>query len=205
VTLKPSQVDPDALARIEPGHGAPGTVGVLIGGDAPGIRFTPADWNRLVATLKELHRSSGTRVVVSNSRRTPDLVSDQFAALVAAGDGAGGRFIDVRLPGAPRLATVFAQSQALIVTADSSSMLSEACWSRRPTVAVAPADATFNADEASYRRWLQQQKWCAECRADSLSAQRLLDLWSGLRPMAENPLDALADVLKSRIPALFRV
>lgn len=205
MTLKPSRLDPDTLGAVAPlaGGGAPAVIGLLLGGDAGGFTYAGQDWDRLITLMVDLYRLHGTRWIVSNSRRTDQQVSDRIARLATQSGGPIVEFIDVRYAGSGTLASLFTRSDALVVTADSSSMVSEAVWTRRPVVTLAPARAQFTSDEQSYRTYLEQEGWCRPVTLAQADPQRLLQVLASVRPLAINPLDHLAALLRQRLPQLF--
>jgi hypothetical protein len=112
--------------------------------------------------------------------------------------------IDVRRTGTGTLERLFAASDAVVCTADSSSMLSEAVWARRPVLAVAPAAMTLPADEQGYRCYLEANGWARMLPIAELTPERALAGLATLRPLTENPLDRLGRVLAEKL-ALPRV
>lgn len=201
VTLKPSAFDPDTMPdRSQAGTARPVT-GLLIGGDSGTVRFTREDWRQLIGLVTG-SVAAQSPWIVSNSRRTPDEVSDEISRL--AGE-AGGlvQFVDVRRAGAGTLTALFAASDRICVTVDSSSMISEAIWARKPVVALLPRTATLPELEQGYRDYLRNMGWFAELPLTKASAAEL-DARSGtVKPLAKNPLDDLATLLAQRLPALF--
>ncbi len=202
MTLKPSRLDPDTLPVLPARIGAdcpPQRAGLLIGGDGGGTRFNEADWNTLLELLSATHAAWGTRWIVSNSRRTPDAVGDRLAALVST-DGAVERFIDVRSAGTGTLGELLAASELVAVTADSSSMLSEAVWSRRPVLALAPAVHEMTPMEAAYRAWLEGDARCRTLPLATATPARMIEAAAGIVPLPGNPLDDLASLLAAKLP-----
>lgn len=197
MTLKPSAFDPDTLPSN------PVRAGLIVGGNTPDIRFDTDDWERLGAFLRASHAKSGTRWIVSNSRRTPTQGTRLLADIAAVAAGPIERFIDATRPGAEPLAGLFAQSSFVLCTADSSSMLSEAVWGRRPVIAIRPAAFTLTDAEAGYRGYLEENNWSRELAIADLTPERIARLVSEIRPLATNPLDQLAATLKRKLPALF--
>lgn len=202
-SLKPSAFDPDGLPQTLLTAGVPPNLGLLVGGDSGTVRYQPDDWDKLLALLSPAG-AQAQRWIVSNSRRTPLVVSDQIAARAAADPGAI-RFIDVRQQGAGTLAELFAACDAIAVGVDSSSMISEAIWARRPVVSLAPATACLPPLEQSYRDHLRARGWLADLplkRADPASLAAAL---ASVKPLTANPLDELSQLLASRLPGLFEV
>jgi mitochondrial fission protein ELM1 len=207
LALKPSRTDPDRLppaaSPVPLGPSAPPkAAALLIGGDAGGITYAKTDWTRLLDFLTSSHTALGTRWLVSNSRRTPTETSDRIARLAEQPRSPIDRFIDVRTANAPPLESLFAAANAVVCTADSSSMVSEAIWNRRPLVTVRPATFRLPPDEAEYRAWLTSQHWQASISLDQISPIAFTQALAGIEPLKTNPQAALADLLAERIPEL---
>ena len=201
MVLKPSAFDPAGLPDPNVSLRAGPVIGLLIGGDSGTVRFDPADWDNLLR-LVSAPIAEGPRWLVSNSRRTPGHVSDQLSQLAAASDGAM-TFIDVRAPGAGTLPSLFAKCNAVAVTVDSSSMISEAVWARRPVVVLAPKRAQLPPLEQTYRVHLATHGWLTHLDLALATPQTLLERLSTVTPMTANPLDTLAGELQRRLPELF--
>ena len=201
MALKPSAFDPDTLPPRAPTAGLRPTLGLLIGGDSGTVRYHRTDWERLLGLLPARSPQS-PRWVVSSSRRTPDDVSDAIAALAADAPG-DIRFIDARRKDSGTLMDLFAASQAVAVTVDSSSMVSEAIWARRPVVALAPETAALPALEQGYRDYLATEGWISTLPLEEATPDALLTRLEAVRPLTTNPLDALADLIAARLPALY--
>lgn len=208
LALKPSRLDPDQLrgpvgpARLQAPSGQPTTIGLLIGGDAGPIRYNNADWRSLIDFLIAMQRQHGTRWLVANSRRTPNEVSDELTRLATADAAPIERFLDVRTAGHGTLPGLLAVCDAMICTADSSSMISECIWARQRTVAIKPTPFPLDSDERVYRDWLIGNGWCRELALIDLSPAMFQHTLSLIRPPSNNPLDDLAALLKIRIPGL---
>jgi mitochondrial fission protein ELM1 len=204
LALKPSATDPDTVC---PGRtwsaGAPiRTAGLLVGGDSGTFTYADADWQNLLRLLEACHAASGLRWLVSNSRRTADAVSDDLARMAARPVGPIASFVDVRTAGSGTLHDIFARADAMVVTDDSSSMISEAIWMRLPVVGLRPLRSSHPKDEQIYRDWLARNGWCRSLPLEGLTPDRLRAEFDGLMPLAENPLDALARLIDERLPML---
>ncbi|MGQ0673935.1 MAG: ELM1/GtrOC1 family putative glycosyltransferase [Hyphomicrobium sp.] len=203
MTLKPSRLDPDTLPTPRTDVSRPPAVaGLLVGGDAGTVRFTDAEWLQLMGFLEATNKALGTRWIVSNSPRTPGFVSDLLERSATAPGSGIIQYIDVRRTGIGTLGELLARAETLVCTADSSSMLSEAVWARRPVVAVCPADMTLPADECDYRRYLESNGWARTIPIAELNPNRYFDRVSQMTPLLVNPLDQLADMLGRRLPEL---
>ena len=207
VALKPNGIDPDTLGldrpRLQAGR-PPRLAGLLVGGDSGLFHYAPEEWLRLGAFLGETHRSHGTRWIVSTSRRTDAATADAFAALAAAALGPVARLIDFRAAGPGTLPGLFAGVEAILATADSSSMLSEAVCARLPVVGVHPRRHAFKDDEGAYRAMLLAEDWCRFLPLDQLTPASFVGALAVVRPMRDNHLDRLAASLVARLPQLGR-
>jgi len=200
MTLKPSAFDPDTVAARARPVGALPVTGLLVGGDSGTVRYNAEDWTRLVAFLADGARDGATWIV-SNSRRTPDWVSDALSAVAAQTQGVVA-FIDVRATGAGTLGALFAASDRIAVTVDSSSMISEAIWARKPVVALLPQQHGLPASEQGYRDYLASQGWIASLALEQASAIAFEAACARVVPIVGNPLDTLATLLMERLPEL---
>ncbi|MDX2289496.1 MAG: ELM1/GtrOC1 family putative glycosyltransferase [Hyphomicrobiaceae bacterium] len=206
MTLKPSPLDPDALSDGPPPATAgatPRTAGLILGGPAGRTaRFSPEDWDGLVRLVDTTHAAWGTRWIIANAPRTPPAVSDRIAGLAAQGWTALAEFVDFRTAGPGTLARVIGPAEVVLVTADSSTMLSETVWLRRPVVAVAPARCGLPANERAYRDYLRTNHWSADIAIADLDPDRLRASLTALQPLSGNPLDRLATELTPHLPGL---
>ena len=196
--LKPSALDPDTLPQMSNGASA-SMLGLLVGGPSGGIAYTQAEWQALSQILVETHRTYGLRWIASNSRRTPEQASSMMRDL-ASDDGPIAELIDVDGPAASSLPEMFAKVSGILCTADSSSMISEAVWARKPVVAIEPAKFKLTPNEQDYRNWMAHNAWTASVKLAALTAEKLPGLLGQLHPSARNPLDDLADLLVERLP-----
>ncbi|MCA9269497.1 MAG: mitochondrial fission ELM1 family protein, partial [Planctomycetales bacterium] len=207
--LKPSKLDPAVFLQAPPlspatsRATAPRNLGLIVGGDSGTVHYDQDDWDRLIEFLKACRQTWGARWIVANAPRTPDAVSDRLAALAGKPDGAIANFIDVRSAGPGTLGILLGGSQAVVCTADSSSMLSETVWMQRPVVAVAPRDFALPDNETAYRTWLESNGWSRQMPIADLTPESLSAALASVVPLASNPLDQLAAELQKRLPALF--
>lgn len=206
VALKPCALDPAILGRpdVVPVFGTgnpPKTAGLLLGGTTPDFRFSRTEWDRLLDLVMETHARWGTVWMVSTSRRTPDEVGAQVAD-VTARSGAISRFIDYRTAGPGTLLEVFASSDIILCTEDSSTMISEAIAARLPVIGATPQVHKFTPQEQEYRRALMERNWTRSVKICDLTIDRLDRALSELAPMRENHVDVLAGQLRDRLPDL---
>ncbi|MEL6748215.1 MAG: ELM1/GtrOC1 family putative glycosyltransferase, partial [Pseudomonadota bacterium] len=205
VTIKPSAVDPDAFPHPDSNassHG-PRRPLLIIGGTSGLFTYTQAEWDALAAliaadqTQREGAEKSPPRWSISTSPRTPPEAYAAFAGLQAGGQLHA--FVDFRTSGPGTLPPLLAQCDAVLCTADSSSMISEAVAARRPVVGVMPVSHGFKPEEASYRALMEGEGWAAFCALAGLTPAQLRGHWAGLTPMRNNHLDRLAHLLSSHI------
>ncbi len=203
MTLKPSKLDPDALGLSRSdSHETPRTLGLIIGGDSGTVRYGQADWAKLLDFVQAQH-AIGTRWIVANAPRTPEAFSNQLAMLSEVNDTPIADFIDVRTAGPGTLGVLLAASDAVVCTADSSTMLSETVWMRRPVVAICPELFSLPYNESIYRAWLAEMGWSRQMPIRSLTPNSLADALAEIVPLDVNPLDALATQLQERLPQLW--
>jgi len=204
LALKPSRFDPDSVPRLEaPRPGDPHCIGLLIGGNSSGIRYQDPDWDGLLALVDSYGQSSNVRWLIANSRRTPDDISDRLALQARQPGTPIAQFLDVRTAGAGTLSALLAQCHAVLCTTDSSSMISECIWARKPTLSLAPADLAHTPDEAAYRRWLERSGWCSEIVIAGATSAGLDAKLGTITPLEVNPLEDLANLLRKRLPDLW--
>jgi mitochondrial fission protein ELM1 len=209
VALKPNGLDPDSLPprahAVLPGPGRPPrTAGLLVGGPSGLFHWQDHEWRRLVAFLAKSHRAHGTHWIVSTSRRTPESTADLLQQMAADRSGPIAELIDFRHAGAGTLPRLFAGVEAVLVTEDSSTMMSEAVCARLPVVGVAPGQHSFKDEEREYRAYLTSEGWCRSLALDALSPETFLAALGEVRPLAVNHLDRLSSALTERLPELFR-
>jgi uncharacterized protein len=139
VTLtSPHPVSPDALAAARKNPDpqlAPlprPRVGVVVGGNSRHHRFTPADIARFAADLGRL-AESGASLMITASRRTPPELSDELRRL----GGRHGFFWNGEGPNP--YVPILALADAIVVTADSANMVSEAAATGAPLLLFEPS------------------------------------------------------------------
>jgi mitochondrial fission protein ELM1 len=193
IVLSPSGVDPDALrpplpiASTDSVDGR--TLALLVGGPAPGYQFGTADWEALGPLLREATKA-GARFFVTSSRRTPDRIADHLALLAKALPGVV-EFIDYRTARPGSIDPLF-NADAILVTEDSNTMISEAVAARRPVVVLRPE--TLKTDMSSLRRLRDEQR-VAVLPMRQATLENVVQQIRATRPFEENPMDELYDLL----------
>ena len=208
VALKPSGFDPGKLktARIANPSGRqmpPRLAGALIGGNSGLFRYQQADWQDLLHFLQASFAAHGTRWLVSTSRRSPNGVADDLAAMACRPDSPIAEFIDFRTAGPGTLTRVFEQAEVILCTEDSSTMISEAVCACLPVVGVAPRHHSFEDKERGYRDYMRDNGWSRSLLLAELTPERFVAELGNIRPLQENHLDRLAGTLRERLPLLF--
>jgi uncharacterized protein len=131
----PSRVKPAHLAAAAP-RLAPRLadlprprIACLVGGERRGMPFTPGDAAALARRLSRVARSRGGSLLVATSRRTGRACEDALAGALAAPHllHRFGADDDLYL-------AILGSADAVVVTADSASLCSEACAAGRPVL-----------------------------------------------------------------------
>jgi mitochondrial fission protein ELM1 len=191
--------EPERIGPTDPPHLA----GALIGGNSGSVRYKAGDWERLVGFLRRSHHSCGTRWLVTTSRRSGAEISEALAALAAEADGPIERFIDYRTAGPGTLGQILAAVQAVLVTADSSSMIVDAIGARLPTVGVTCDSGEMEEGEAEFRKLMARRGWYRSLAFSDLDPETFLAALAAVEPRTTSALDELAASLQERLPELF--
>lgn len=204
MVLKPSALSRETLPTNPlTADAVPKVMALLLGGNSRECRFCAEDWSQLLDLIETSYQAVGIRWVVSNSPRTPEDVSDLFAARMAARSGAIITFTDIRRTGPGTLGRVLEPAQAVVCTDDSSSMISECISAGRPVIGVRPRRVRFTRDEEAYRKYLIENGWYRSIAISVLTPDLLIDEITRVRPPTEDPVDRLAGILQERLPELF--
>jgi len=208
MVLKPSSAVADAKPKPEVHELGPDrppkVAGLLVGGSTRGFDFTGDYWRRLAQFVALTHETYGTRWIISNSRRSPETASDAMAAVAALIGENGAKFIDVRKAGSDTVRPLFQEAEAIVCTADSSTMVSEVVSAMLPAVGVTPERYRFTREENAYRSYLIANGWCRHVPILELSPERFLAELDRIEPLKDNPLKELAATLRDRLPELFK-
>ncbi len=137
-TLDAARAELPAPAAALPGP----RVTVLVGGPSGGVRFATDDVTRFVTALDRLSSSLGACLLVTTSRRTPEPLARALETGLQAP-----RFVHrFGAPGANPFRALLGVADRVVVTADSASMLSEACATGRPVHAFRPTGLPVKLD-----------------------------------------------------------
>lgn len=195
---KPTPFDPDRIPPPRPlsshadMHGA--RVSILIGGPTPYAAFGDADWSRLAALVAGLASALGCRVTLVTSPRTPEAAYARLLPLATAHAGAVS-VIDFRSAGPGSIEAAF-DCDLILTTSDSMSMTTEAALSRRPAVALTPEAVRPNKDDEAVAG-LAAAGWLAVLPLADASPDSLAAAATALRPLQENHLDRLGDLVEA--------
>ncbi|MCW2305774.1 mitochondrial fission ELM1 family protein [Rhodobium gokarnense] len=195
LTLKPPPFEPDDLpAPTRPqGTDLSGlTAALFVGGPSGSHSWGPADWERLDSLVRETGRA-GLSWTLTNSRRTPDAASDRLQRLAAEEPSVAG-FVDIRAAGAGSAHELFG-ADILAVTEDSATMLMEAVAARRPVIALVPEHRGKTRDDEAIDA-LEGARRLVRLPIAEADRARFGDAVHAAEPLADNPLDALAEKLR---------
>jgi mitochondrial fission protein ELM1 len=206
LALPPSPFEAPAARKREPlAFGTlPRRAGLLVGGDSGSVRYGKGDWARLIAFLCDAHQRHGLRWLVTTSRRSSPEVADALAALAERSDGPIERFVDYRVAGPGTLDDILASAQAILVTADSTNMITQAVCAHLPVVGVASEARVMEGREVEYRAFLARSGWYRSLTFSELAPESFLDALAELTPRKTSALDDLAAALVRRLPELLR-
>lgn len=192
--LKPSPIDPDTLPPVRAWRPDRPALSLLLGGATAQVRWRSEDWQALARLVRSVADGWSARCTIVSSRRTPDAA---YAALKPLARHAAIRFVDYRDAGVGSIAPTMA-ADALLVTSDSLSMISEAVAAKRPVVVLEPR-RTLPTDDAAAIRDLAASGRLATASLAEATAGSLDAHVRALTPMRQNHLDLLADTLVRRL------
>lgn len=142
----------------------PRQIGLLLGGPTRGIAFNDQKIERLILGLLESCQALDAELLVTSSRRTPASVETRLAKLLKehprcrllalVGSGDSDRLESV----GEAVACILGLSQALVVSGDSISMISEAVSTRKPVIGFIPTATGQNSSGLKYHRFLNDMK-----------------------------------------------
>jgi mitochondrial fission protein ELM1 len=204
LALPPSPFEvtaPPEARPLGPGY-PPRLAGLLVGGDSGSVRYAASDWKRLVGFLRDSHGSCGTRWLATTSRRSGPQVTEALAALAAEADGPIERFVDYRVAGPGTLGQILAASDAVLVTADSSSMITDAIGARLPTVGLVCDRGTMEEGEAEFRGLMLRRGWYRPLGFGELAPDTFLAALGEVKPRTTSAIGDLAAELRQRLPDL---
>jgi len=181
----------DAAAALAPRlSGLPRPrIACLVGGRNRQVRFTPADAGELARAASALARDRGGSLLVTTSRRTGAACSRTLAAAIDVAH----LLHDWSPTGDNPYLGLLGAADAIIVTADSTSMCTEACATGKPVLLFRPAGG-IAPRLARLHAWL-----AAEGRLAPLGSA-----WPAPRPPLANPAAVVAAAIRARLPGPIR-
>jgi mitochondrial fission protein ELM1 len=191
--LKPCPLDPDEPPR--PGRSF--DLCFMIGGPSGTHAYTQSHWDKIIDLARKI--SARRSVAIFSSRRTPPKI---VADLKALKNGKTAIFDDKEAL-APEMFDYCKRSQAIVVTEDSNSMITEAICCRKPVLVLAPPQNAMNADENAYLQELADNGWLSRMVLDECGTfDRMQERLKAVRPLEFNHLDVLAERLRQALPIL---
>lgn len=203
-TLKPSRIKTasspkiDAAARPVSAH----KIGLVFGGNTRTIQHSMRDVEQILDFVKDMYRTHGTSWVIANAPRTPNRISDRLAQFAQIFPDDVVSFIDFRVTGLGSIEPMFAQTQVIISTADSSNVISEAVWTKTPCISVMAQKGRVEEKETGYRQWLKANNWIRELRVSDLTKTTYQTALDEIQPLNYDPFEKLADELQRALPEL---
>jgi mitochondrial fission protein ELM1 len=165
---------------------------LFIGGPSFSHDFDEVEWNRILGLIGDLHAEHGVRWWVSTSRRTPDALGDRLANLLRA--GVIETFVDYRKAGAGSAGALYG-ADAIIVTEDSLTMISEALAARRRVLALKPAKVKMSLNDEMVAGLIGEGS-LAVLPISSLTSERFISRLLKLRdPVADIHADVASIIL----------
>ncbi len=138
-------------------------IGLLLGGPARGIRFDPLETQQLVENLLETARRLDAELLVTSSRRTPPEMEDWLQKRLARESSCRLlALVNRNRPGglertAQAVPCILGLSQALVVSGDSISMVSEAVDRRKPVISFLPRTDEKNSKHHQFLEGLSRR------------------------------------------------
>jgi mitochondrial fission protein ELM1 len=195
--IKPAAIDPDALPKPRQWEGfASGeerSIGVLVGGPTANAAFAPNDWDGLARLLSDCADETGVSLTLATSPRTPTAA---YEALEPLASRANVRLIDFRKAGPGSAGPVY-ECDAMLVTSDSMSMITEAVAAQRPAIALQPASLKPHADDEAIET-LVKDNHLRVMALSEVTTDTINSAFASITPMRENHLDILAETILSR-------
>jgi mitochondrial fission protein ELM1 len=181
----------------------PQVVGLLVGGNTGAFSYRSSDWQKMLQFMRETHAALGIRWLVTTSRRSGPKIAAALAELAADPSGGVAQFIDYHTAGPGTLADILARAEAILVTSDSTTMISEAIGACLPVIGIEPDGVRQEERETEYRAFLSSRGWYRALRFSELTPPRFLSALSEIVPRQTSALDELAAALAERLPQLF--
>ena len=170
---------------------------LLVGGPTRYQPSTPDQWQSLIDSLS----SSSKSWDIVTSRRTPNNVTELLSNL--AGSSSNITLYDFRDTGSGVASDIIQKSDAVVVTEDSTSMISEGVAAGLPVVSLSVDGGKKSSDEA-YIDLMRSRNWYRTIDMVSATEKDILEELELCTPTTVSHLDILADRLFKQIPELKR-
>ena len=125
----------------------------MIGGPSGTHAYTQCHWDKIVELARTI--SARRSVAIFSSRRTPPKIVAELKLLKNAKTA----IFDDKEALTPEMFEYCKRSQAIVVTEDSNSMITEAICCRKPVLVLAPSQNAMNADENAHLQELADNGW----------------------------------------------
>ncbi len=210
VALKPSLVDPDALpppparpaTQTDNNAAWPRRPLLIVGGNSGLFHYRADEWAQLADVVAAFSQTNPeVRWLISTSPRTPDDAYAAFAPFMPGGalSDMVAEFVDYRSAGPGTLPALLGASDAVLCTADSSSMISEAIAARRPVLGLTPEVHAFKDEEAGYRAFMTGHNWARFLPLADLTPDTARAALAEVTPPQNNHLDRLATLVSRHL------
>lgn len=177
----------DDLAKIK--------ISIFIGGNSHYHNFCDDDWNNLYVFIDDMFSRFGVRWFVTSSRRTPECVNEIMREMKEI--GIIEEFVEFGVNGLNSANLMF-ESDVLIVTEDSMSMISECGSSRRQVVALRPEKVKRGEYDETVS-YLIGEGWLVSLPMRNIGYEMFVEHVSKLRPKSKSVCEEISDILISAL------
>lgn len=201
IEMIPTQISREAVERAAKQweQRPPGRLwAMIIGGASVSHRYTDEDWVALAAGMNRLAKENDVRWLLTTSRRTGSGVEQRLRA--ALKPEALAKAIWWAENPEKRVAAFLGSGEAVFVTQDSVTMVTEAVASARPVFVLRPARVEF-ADGSffpGYFENLERRQRIRRMEIGKFANARIQ--WEGFQPRTESVTAELAAKLLERLP-----
>lgn len=173
----------------------------LIGGDGGGYKWRHDDYRELANILNDLGKEYNAGWLISSSRRTPKYVAKLFDSIINPEfivDNCWYQLGDNR----EVLPQYIADSDFVLVTEDSASMLHESIGNCRPTCSISPR--TSNPDQCllNFLTVAESRCWLFRANVETFSTKGFFARIKCLRPLETSNNHFVGDIIVDKIQQL---
>lgn len=167
---------------------------LMVGGNGAGYRYSDRDWRQLGEALNGLAQRYGVRWLVlssprtgaSGERRLSDAVDRRVVADACWYTGAQPE----------RVQQYLGAADAVFVTEDSMTMLTEAIYSQKPVVSLAPESVQPTARFCSMIAHFEERRWLVRQSIEALSRPDARPGLARCQPLDASPVESLSKALR---------